>query len=101
MSTSTGPKQRVVWSMKSAKGFCFLFLVLVGCYAAMQLKETPLQAYREDVRTLALTPDGSKLATAADDGTVTVWDFQAGKSLVSLRAHKEAVISIAFTPRCD
>jgi len=44
----------------------------------------------------AFSPDGSRVATGAQDGTVEVWDAATGKPLWSERAHKGPVTCIAF-----
>jgi len=43
-------------------------------------------------------PDGSRLATATEDGTVRVWDPESGEELVVLRGHDAVVGSVAFSP---
>ncbi|HUT37502.1 MAG TPA: protein kinase [Planctomycetota bacterium] len=46
----------------------------------------------------ALSPDGSRMATGAEDGTVEVWDAGTGKLLWSAPAHRAPVASVAFRP---
>jgi WD40 repeat protein len=102
---STAMPKPSTWSLgRLALASFVLALGLGGCETAMQPKETPLQAYRGDVATLAWTPDGKSLATTCSshvrDGTLTIWDIATGKKVVTLKAHDDfAVFAIAFSPK--
>ncbi len=48
------------------------------------------------VTALAVTPDGTRLATGHADGTLTVWDRATGNQLGTLKAHAGAVTHVAF-----
>ncbi|HUD46649.1 MAG TPA: protein kinase [Candidatus Baltobacteraceae bacterium] len=47
---------------------------------------------------IACSPDGKRLATAGDDGTVRVWDAANLSELRILRGHDSAVFTVAFSP---
>ena len=56
---------------------------------------------------IAYSPDGSRIATAGDDGTAKVWDAATGEELLTLRGHRpsgiglppyEGVVRVAFSP---
>jgi WD40 repeat protein/DNA-binding SARP family transcriptional activator/class 3 adenylate cyclase len=47
---------------------------------------------------LAFSADGSRLATASQDGTVRIWDPSSGEQLLVLRGHGALVSSVAFSP---
>ena len=47
---------------------------------------------------LAFSADGSRLATASQDGTVRIWDPTSGEQLLVLRGHGALVSSVAFSP---
>jgi len=47
---------------------------------------------------LAFSPDGSRLATAGQDGAVQVWDPATGERLLVLRGHRTLVSSVVFSP---
>ncbi|MEM9462179.1 MAG: SUMF1/EgtB/PvdO family nonheme iron enzyme [Myxococcota bacterium] len=62
---------------------------------------SPLRSFHHDqvVHTVALSPDGTTLATGTfDDGAAHRWDLTTGHRLGSLR-HEDAVIDVAFSPR--
>jgi WD40 repeat protein len=47
---------------------------------------------------VAFSPDGQRLASASEDGTVKVWDAATGQESLTLKGHTEAVYSVAFSP---
>jgi WD40 repeat protein len=50
------------------------------------------------ISALAFSPDGSRLASASDDGTARLWDAATGASLHELRTHTAKVLRVAFRP---
>lgn len=57
----------------------------------------PLRGHTYNVSRLALSPDGSTLATGAGDKTVRLWDVESGASLAVLRSPAE-VYALAWSP---
>jgi WD40 repeat protein len=49
------------------------------------------------VHALALSPDGNRLATAANDKTIRVWDAASGQQLLKI-PHDSLVQALAFSP---
>ncbi len=47
---------------------------------------------------VVFSPDGTRLATASEDGTVKVWDTANGREIRPLKGHKSFVASVAFSP---
>lgn len=56
-----------------------------------------LNGHKKRVRQVSFSPDGLRLATASDDGTVRVWDLMTGNPLAVLKGHEGAVNSINFS----
>jgi WD40 repeat protein len=63
-----------------------------------------IQAHNAPVWSVALSPDGKRLATASQDGMVKVWDVATGKQLLALQVFssstllKGGVNGVAFSP---
>ena len=47
--------------------------------------------------TLAFSPDGRRLASGAEDGTIKVWDVARGTLLETIRAHEDQVTALAYS----
>lgn len=57
-----------------------------------------LDEHPDSINGLALSPDGTKLATAGGDWTVHLWEVNTGKYIKSLTGHPSAVNAVAFSP---
>jgi WD40 repeat protein/serine/threonine protein kinase len=57
-----------------------------------------LQAHTGPVWKVAFSPDGCQLATAAEDGTVTIWSAATALPIRTLAKHEGRVWSVAFSP---
>ena len=57
-----------------------------------------LDKHPDVIKGIALSPDSTKLATAAGDWTVRLWEVGTGKYLNSLTGHPGAVNVVAFSP---
>lgn len=49
------------------------------------------------VRDIAISPDGSRIASASGDQTVRIWDSATGESLLVLKGHRGWVEAVAFS----
>ena len=50
------------------------------------------------VNAVAVTPDGARIVSGANDSTARVWDAKTGVELLQLKGHTGAVNSVAVTP---
>jgi WD40 repeat protein/tRNA A-37 threonylcarbamoyl transferase component Bud32 len=51
-----------------------------------------------EVRCVAFSQDGARLASGGDDGLVNVWDAARGRLALPVRAHALPVFAVAFSP---
>ena len=57
-----------------------------------------LRGHTDVVYAVAFHPDGTRLATAARDGAVWLWNVARGEAVARLTGHKSFVWSLAFSP---
>jgi len=57
-----------------------------------------LKGHTTSVNSVVFSPDGQRLASTGDDGTVKVWDATIGQETLTLRGHTKEVYGVAFSP---
>ena len=59
----------------------------------------PLRGHDDWIRSVAVSPDGSKIISGSDDKTIRVWDATTGVEMMPpLRGHDDWILSVAFSP---
>ena len=81
------PKDKNVWPFKPTE-------------ASQQLAvlERMLKGHKDWVNSVAISPDGTWLASGSADTTVKIWDIKTGECRATLEGHTERVTSLAITP---
>jgi WD40 repeat protein len=64
----------------------------------LHYKSRPPLHHGGAILSIALSPNGGKIASGSQDGTVKIWDTKTGQELHSIRAHENNVRSVAFSP---
>ncbi|MBV9866335.1 MAG: WD40 repeat domain-containing protein [Abitibacteriaceae bacterium] len=57
-----------------------------------------LTGHKDQVLSLAFSPDGKLLASGSADHTIRLWDLQQHKSIRILKGHQGSVYAVAFAP---
>lgn len=60
-----------------------------------------LLGHEQDVQSVAITPDGTEIASGSFDGTIKIWNLKTGELIQTLTGHSDAgeiISSIAISP---
>lgn len=57
-----------------------------------------LAGHTRYVPAVGFSPDGKRLLSGSDDGTIRLWHSVTGRELMTLRAHPRGVVRAAFSP---
>lgn len=57
-----------------------------------------LSGHTDSVHNVAISPDGTRIATASADHTARLWDTRTGRLIKELKGHTYHVIHVAFSP---
>jgi eukaryotic-like serine/threonine-protein kinase len=57
-----------------------------------------LRGHLGPVLSVAVSPDGQRIATGSDDTTAKIWDAASGRELLTLKGHRDWIKRVAFSP---
>lgn len=57
-----------------------------------------LRGHEREVTGAVFNPEGRRMASGSEDGTVRIWDVRTGRELACARGHEGAVLCVAFSP---
>ena len=57
-----------------------------------------LEGHSDVVRSVAYSPDGTKIISGANDNTIKIWDVNTAECLKTLEGHLDRVNSVAYSP---
>jgi WD40 repeat protein len=57
-----------------------------------------LNGHSNYVRSVAYSPDGTKIISGSYDGTIKIWNANTGQCLKTLEGHSDRVLSVAYSP---
>jgi WD40 repeat protein/serine/threonine protein kinase len=64
----------------------------------LRYKHLPAMEHAGSVLSVAVSPDGERIASSSQDGFIKIWDAKTGCELRSIHAHESNARSVAFSP---
>jgi eukaryotic-like serine/threonine-protein kinase len=61
-------------------------------------KHLPHMEHAGPVLSVAVSPDGERIASSSQDGIIKIWDAKTGRELRPIQAHESHARSVAFSP---
>jgi WD40 repeat protein len=95
---TAGGDRKVAWTPdggKIAAGSVWGWVVMWDATTGREVLS--FKAHTAPIRSIAISPNGLRIATASRDRTVKIWDT-AGRQLLTLRGHDKGVDSVAWSP---
>ncbi len=62
------------------------------------LLNTTLKGHNDEISSIAISQDGTKLASGSDDNSIKLWDLAKNEVIQTLKGHSEAVWAVTFSP---
>ncbi len=72
--------------------------IVVGPDGVMREKDAIIQAHRDSITSVEVSPDGRLIATAGFDKVIKLWDRATGEEVLTILGNTEWVNDVAFSP---
>jgi len=82
----------------ASPGFCWVRMLRPPAHHLGTALRKILAGHQAGVTSIAVSPDGQRLASGSSDETVRLWDAQTGAELRRLEGHTNNVKSVSFSP---
>ena len=70
----------------------------VAKHRQSHLELANLRGHLESVNSVGYSPDGQRIVSASDDGTIRLWEAISGRDLADFNGHEGRINSVAFSP---
>jgi WD40 repeat protein len=85
-------RQLASWGFEKNVATIFVF------DAATRKQVLAFKGHEKQIDMMAYSPDGKRLASASQDGTLCIWDPATGKAVLTLRGRPANVAGLAYSP---
>src|SRR5262249_31412915 len=87
-----------VWDAETGKQILILGEYRSDSYTRVKRAPEARIGHQGSVWSASFSSDGTRIVTAAADGTARLWDAQTGRQIAVFRGHSQDVVGAAFSP---